>query len=180
MPLTLRRQPNGRRTRVYGICNQGDGRGWQGKWPCSGTSDSILARLSDGEFVVNADATKKHRALLESINSGFNFNSMLPALARGGPVGFSVPAMNDTPYIGKIGVQALGAGAGGGIEIYTHNYVGAQVEQRRSRSENGGERLDIIIKEAIRGEIMNDLAKNGEISGAIKDRFGLNPTRGMY
>ncbi|MCE0912073.1 MULTISPECIES: phage tail length tape measure family protein [Pseudomonas] len=34
------------------------------------TSDSIMARLSDGEFVVNASATRKNRALLEAINSG--------------------------------------------------------------------------------------------------------------
>lgn len=36
----------------------------------TGTSDSIPARLSDGEFVVNARATKSNRALLEAINSG--------------------------------------------------------------------------------------------------------------
>ncbi|MFJ4397479.1 phage tail length tape measure family protein [Pseudomonas sp. NPDC089396] len=35
----------------------------------TGTSDSIMARLSDGEFVVNAAATKRNRALLEVINS---------------------------------------------------------------------------------------------------------------
>ncbi|WP_332774177.1 tape measure protein [Pseudomonas sp. ESBL1] len=33
-------------------------------------SDSIPARLSNGEFVVNAAATKNNRALLEAINSG--------------------------------------------------------------------------------------------------------------
>ncbi|PCI86625.1 MAG: hypothetical protein COB24_08825 [Hyphomicrobiales bacterium] len=36
----------------------------------TGTSDSIAARLSDGEFVVNAGATAKYRGLLEQINSG--------------------------------------------------------------------------------------------------------------
>ncbi|MNH01836.1 Prophage tail length tape measure protein [compost metagenome] len=35
----------------------------------TGTSDSIPARLSDGEFVVNAKATKRNRELLEAINS---------------------------------------------------------------------------------------------------------------
>ncbi|MBO9552233.1 phage tail length tape measure family protein [Pseudomonas sp.] len=35
----------------------------------SGTSDSITARLSNGEFVVNAEATKRNRSLLEAINS---------------------------------------------------------------------------------------------------------------
>ncbi|MNJ54402.1 hypothetical protein D3C77_498390 [compost metagenome] len=35
----------------------------------TGTSDSIPARLSNGEFVVNAKATKRNRQLLEAINS---------------------------------------------------------------------------------------------------------------
>ena len=49
--------------------------------PGSSRSDSVPAMLSDGEYVVNAAATKKHRALLESINSG-----KLRALADGGLV----------------------------------------------------------------------------------------------
>lgn len=36
----------------------------------TGTSDSIPAMLSNGEFVVNANATAKNRSLLEAINSG--------------------------------------------------------------------------------------------------------------
>lgn len=39
------------------------------------TSDSIPAMLSNGEYVVNAGATSKHRALLEAINGG----RMVPA-----------------------------------------------------------------------------------------------------
>lgn len=38
--------------------------------PGTSTSDSIPARLSDGEYVVNARATKQHLGLLETINSG--------------------------------------------------------------------------------------------------------------
>ena len=49
--------------------------------PGTGTSDSILARLSNGEYVVNARATAMNRGLLERINAG------LPAFAVGGPVG---------------------------------------------------------------------------------------------
>ena len=45
--------------------------------PGTGTSDSILRYLSNGEYVINAESTKKHRPLLEAINSG---NSpLLPA-----------------------------------------------------------------------------------------------------
>jgi tape measure domain-containing protein len=52
--------------------------------PGSARSDSIPARLSDGEFVVNAGATARHRALLETINSG-----RAPGFADGGLVGGS-------------------------------------------------------------------------------------------
>lgn len=49
--------------------------------PGTGRSDSIPAMLSNGEFVVRADATAKNRALLEAINSG------VPKFADGGFVG---------------------------------------------------------------------------------------------
>jgi hypothetical protein len=44
--------------------------------PGSGTSDSIPARLSDGEYVINASATRRNKSLLDKINSG-------------GPVGYA-------------------------------------------------------------------------------------------
>lgn len=49
--------------------------------PGTSRSDSIPAMLSDGEFVVNARATRKHRAALEAINAG-----KAPMLASGGIV----------------------------------------------------------------------------------------------
>jgi hypothetical protein len=51
--------------------------------PGTGRSDSIPARLSNGEFVVNARATRQHRAMLEKINRG------APGLANGGIVGLA-------------------------------------------------------------------------------------------
>jgi TP901 family phage tail tape measure protein len=61
--------------------------------PGTGTSDSIIARVSNGEFVVNADATSQHRALLEAINSG-------QAIAT---------AMQHAPMRGIGSMQAAGA-----------------------------------------------------------------------
>lgn len=43
--------------------------------PGTKRSDSINARLSNGEFVVNADATRRNRSLLESINNGSSMSS---------------------------------------------------------------------------------------------------------
>lgn len=53
-------------------------------------SDSILAAVSNGEYVVNAAATSKYLPLLESLNSG-----KLPAFANGGFVGGAVPQLAD-------------------------------------------------------------------------------------
>lgn len=50
--------------------------------PGGPTDDAILARLSNGEFVVNAAATARHRPLLEAINGA-------PRFASGGIVGTS-------------------------------------------------------------------------------------------
>lgn len=54
--------------------------------PGTSTSDSIPAMLSDGEFVVNARATAKHRRLLEAVN-----DNRLPGFASGGLVGSGTP-----------------------------------------------------------------------------------------
>lgn len=51
----------------------------------SGTSDSILARLSDEEFVVRAKQAKRHPRLLEAINRG-QLDYDLPRFAKGGRV----------------------------------------------------------------------------------------------
>ena len=50
--------------------------------PGTGTSDSIAAMLSNGEFVVNAAATRKFLPLLSAINA-----NKIPAFAEGGLVG---------------------------------------------------------------------------------------------
>lgn len=65
--------------------------------PGSGTSDSIPARLSNGEYVVNADATRKFQPLLEAINSGG-----VAKFAAGGPV--NIPSVSMP--------RAVSAGAG--------------------------------------------------------------------
>ncbi|MEV7006850.1 hypothetical protein [Streptosporangium sp. NPDC051022] len=54
--------------------------------PGTGTSDSIPAWLSDGEYVVNARSTAKHRAALEAINADQYAAGGLVGYARGGQV----------------------------------------------------------------------------------------------
>lgn len=52
------------------------------KGPGTGTSDSILAAVSNGEFIVNARSTKEWGPLLQAIN-----DNTLPRFAKGGQVG---------------------------------------------------------------------------------------------
>ena len=78
----------------------------------SGTSDSIVARLSNGEFVINAEATKKYMPMLEAINSGKmgpEMLSMMPAFAEGGLVGSnSMPSILNPGDLGKDNKDAMG------------------------------------------------------------------------
>lgn len=69
------------------------------------TSDSIPALLSNGEFVVNAAATRRHRALLEAVNQN--------RYASGGVVGVAPQ------------VAALGGGTGGMTVNITINRDGS-------------------------------------------------------
>lgn len=63
--------------------------------PGTSRSDSIPAMLSNGEYVINAEATRKHRALLDAINS----NRAL-RLADGGPVKLTAPRMPNLAGLG--------------------------------------------------------------------------------
>lgn len=69
--------------------------------PGTGTSDSILARLSNGEYVVNARSASKHRGLLDIINGS-------PGFADGGIVGptsqqlSGLPAAAVGPILGAV------------------------------------------------------------------------------
>lgn len=83
--------------------------------PGTGTSDSILARLSNGEFVVNAAATSRHLPLLQAINAG-----ALPAFASGGYVGGSADDGSSA---------ASSSGGARSIEVHVHGARGnAEIE----------------------------------------------------
>ncbi|MDY4677585.1 MAG: phage tail tape measure protein [Bifidobacterium tsurumiense] len=64
--------------------------------PGTSTSDSIHARLSNGEYVINAAATKKNRALLDAINyRGYT------------PLGFAAGGYVGAHQVGKIEVTPV-------------------------------------------------------------------------
>ena len=132
--------------------------------PGTGTSDSILARVSNGEYVVNARATAANRATLDRINYG-----QLPGFAAGGMVG------------GMVGRGAPGAGGSGApsVKVQVINNSGAQVGQPSvSMGADGVPVLSMVI-EAVRADLMNDLAQDGTFSQGMGRRFGLSAARGL-
>lgn len=72
----------------------------------TGTSDSNLAKLSNGEFIVNAAATRKNRALLEAINSGERVSAGGSSASGSGsgyaPMALTVNLIEDKANAGKI------------------------------------------------------------------------------
>jgi hypothetical protein len=73
--------------------------------PGTGTSDSILSFLSNGEFVVNARSTAQHRPLLEAINGA-------PGYANGGLVSptFATPTVSGRSSVPLVSIGQYVAG----------------------------------------------------------------------
>jgi hypothetical protein len=89
--------------------------------PGTGRSDSINARLSDGEFVVNARSTSRFLPLLDAINRG-----ALPGFKDGGLFSGIWDALTDPLGTVKKGIQSLigkipGAGVVKDVAIGTAN-----------------------------------------------------------
>ncbi len=88
--------------------------------PGTPTSDSIPARLSRGEFVVNAASTKRHLALLNAINSGRSvqmlaeggmagMNRAVAGMSGSGGVAINMQVINQAPGVEAVpGVDATG------------------------------------------------------------------------
>ncbi|MBF6187987.1 hypothetical protein [Nocardia farcinica] len=71
----------------------------------TGTSDSNLIRVSNGEFIVNAAATSRHLPLLEAINAGWvptarDMHALFPGFVEGGlvPGKKFAESMDPVPY----------------------------------------------------------------------------------
>lgn len=125
----------------------------------TGTSDSIPALLSNGEYVVNAKQAAKNRALLEAINSG-----TIGKFAAGGLVAPSLPSISRT---------ALSAGSRGGaavapqlnVQVNTLPGTTADVQQRP----DGGVQID--IRRLVRSEVERGFS-DGAFDRAGQARYG--------
>lgn len=94
----------------YSFMGQNYAAGGSISGPGTGTSDSILARVSNGEFIVNAKSTSQNLDLLQRINKG------LPAFKDGGLVGYSfVKGEEGTKlngYVPNMGVSGVTIASG--------------------------------------------------------------------
>ncbi|WP_409292300.1 phage tail tape measure protein [Pseudomonas sp. KCJK9058] len=116
----------------------------------TGTSDSIMARLSDGEFVVNAAATKRNRALLEAINS----NERVSVAGGGGSV-VSTQSSGSTqaPVVAQPNVT---------VNLIEDRSRAGTVDQRTG--DNGQLEIDAFVA---------DIWGDGERAQALQAAFGL-------
>ena len=106
--------------------------------PGTGTSDSIYARLSNGEYVMSADAVRMFgTGLLDQMNAG-----LLPAFANGGAIGETGPQLQVTSPSRIYNANQAGSMSGG------NSNAGLVVEIRAL-----GARLDMIQAETKAGAL---------------------------
>ncbi|MCJ8325208.1 MAG: tape measure protein [Rhizobiales bacterium] len=119
----------------------------------TGRSDSIHAMLSDGEFVVNAPATAKNRAILEQINSGSKL-----AIAKGGGGAMRAANMN------VAALQPI-------INFKVINHVAHDTQVTGSQNSKGD--LVVEITRAVEGQIAQNVSDGiSPITPAIKSQLG--------
>jgi len=118
--------------------------------------DRVPVLASNGEFMVNAAATSKHRALLEAINSG-----RVPALADGGGVGRGMAS----PMIG---------GSSNTMTFAPSISVAVEGGSRGPEADKAyGEQIAKAIREEMQKEMYGFTEKQSRPGGMLnKGRFG--------
>jgi lambda family phage tail tape measure protein len=128
--------------------------------PGTGTSDSIHLMASNGEFIVNAQQTAKHRSLLEAINNGGRING-LAKFASGGYVGAA---------------SSVTSGGSGDVSIQVVNNGSSEVQKPQVSTDASGKKFIRLIIDQAKNEIAGDLGSGqGSASKALSQRFGLTP-----
>ncbi|RQH14938.1 hypothetical protein [Bradyrhizobium sp. RP6] len=116
--------------------------------PGTGTSDSIPARLSNGEFVVRASAVAKHRAVLEAING-----DRIPRFADGGLVGNA--GSSGAPMIAPSNVIAPS------ISVTVQGTPGMSDQDHQRTGENIARSLEHHVRTMIAQELRTQMRPGG-------------------
>ncbi len=124
--------------------------GGQVRGPGTGRSDSIVARVSDGEFVVNAESTKRFLPLLHAVN-----DNKIPKFADGGLV--SAYGAGSSP-IAANNNNALTVSAPINIKVEGGSR-GPQADEALAKSI--GKQVEGSIREVVGKEIRNQLRPGG-------------------
>lgn len=130
----------------------------------SGASDSVNAKVSNGEFVVNAHATAAHRATLEALNGKGASDSGKRHFATGGYAGPSTPANPNmanmtngvsgstiTFNIGGGGSSPAGQGQG------SPNAAATNVKNAAMQKELEASVIEIVRKHSLAGGQINKI-----------------------
>ncbi|WP_186137333.1 phage tail length tape measure family protein [Burkholderia gladioli] len=131
--------------------------------PGTATSDSIPARLSDGEFVVNAHAVAQPgvRAMLEAVNGGAGISGR-NRFATGGAVSSS----------------GGGDASGAGVQVNLYGApAGTQVQQ--SKNANGGLQLDVIMQQVDQHMAAGIASGRSATAKTMQRRYQLNRAGGQ-
>lgn len=101
--------------------------------PGTGTSDSIPTMLSNGEFVINAKATKSNRELLDYINEGGSMSDVINTNVLHFATGGYVAAAPDAPRnVGKIISKSMPKSSSANESVFNINITGDVSRQTRS------------------------------------------------
>lgn len=121
--------------------------------PGTGRSDSILARLSDGEFVVNSRAAREHLPLLHAINSGG-----IPKFADGGLV---------SPVAMPTGSFGGGGRTGGDVHVtsnVTLNASGGTPEQNHDLARQASAHMEASIRKLVNSELQAQMRSGNTLN----------------
>jgi hypothetical protein len=126
--------------------------------PGTGTSDSIFARLSNGEYVMSADAVRMFgTGLLDQMNAG-----QLPAFANGGAIGETGPQLAVTApsriYNANQAGSMSGDGSNNAAVVVELRALRAELESIRANTQagalNGGKLVRIVDRVTDGGNAM--------------------------
>jgi hypothetical protein len=115
--------------------------------PGTGKSDSIVSRLSDGEFVVRADATARNLPTLEAINSG-----RIPCYADGGLVGKPV---------------SVSSGQGGVTNNHVSNVTVNANGGDHAANQDLAEKVGRAVQDSFRSMIGSEISKQRKPGGIL-------------
>lgn len=129
--------------------------------PGTGTSDSILARLSNGEYVMTAEAVRMFgTGMLDQMNAG-----VIPAFATGGGIGEAGPELEVTGPSRIFNANQAGSGRSGGDSGAT----AAEVRELRREIKDNATYTARLTKTIADG--IDTLVNSGmQINGTVETR----------